>query len=331
MDLTLVFRLLLAVFGTSSWSASAGTCSGSSNDDSACDDSSMLQVPARGDVASAPKCTDADKKLYIFGYGSLMLQTSSMKTDCNITDLTPWSLGTLIAFFKGHANLRRCRLKQPVLIPVEASGISRGWYAHGLLQSQEIFNWSAARMRRQYLDIRPTYLGAVNKSGTRTTGVIYRVTEAELNATDKRETGSQGVQYTKAWLQPADIKVLGAHSVNLNCAKIRWYAMAWRDVKFPDAQFPIAQYYVDEFVGGALQVEQENNVPGFALSSVMMTSAWSTHWINDRIVAYRAYEMNHLATNITRVLLRATQEPRSPLTMEQFQHIKLVGAPGTQT
>jgi len=302
----------------------------------------LLQVPVSRHGQSKPfgrlpgpgcerKCAAEDKKLYIFGYGSLMMRTSAIKTNCNITDITPYTLQSLLDSFKNDPEVRRCVALQPKFTPVEAAGISRGWYAPGYLQSQEILNWSTNQMTGQFLDIAPTYLGAVNQSGASSTCVIYPVTEAELNATDQRETGAQGVHYTKEWLAPGDVTVLaGAGSVNLTCAKIRWYAMAQEDIKIPSAQFPVTQYYVDLFVGGALELEQEYNISDFALRSVMLTSAWSTHWINDRIVAYRPYEKNYLATQITRVLLKATQVPGSPLTMDQLQHIKLVGAPGMQ-
>lgn len=275
------------------------------------------------DTSSRTHCQSVDT--YMFGYGSLMYQTSVWKTNCHMQSATPQTLKGALGDFDMTTELRECLERQPALIPVRAKGIQRGWYARGRLISEQQFNATAADMALQMLDLAPTYLGATTGSGS-CTGVIYRVSPEELASTDARELGATGAGYIAGWLEHNDVQVLGgSDSPNLTCARVRWYQMQEGDVQRPSPQFPVVQSYVDLFIGGALDLEQRYNLSGFTLETILSTDGWSDHWINDRVPAYRPFDTNAGASKITQALLEAARTPGSQLTMQHIQGIRLPG------
>jgi len=275
------------------------------------------------DTGSRTSCQSFDT--YMFGYGSLMYQASVWKTNCHLQSATSQALKGALGNFGMTTELQECLERQPALIPVRAKGIQRGWYARGKLISEQQFNATAADMASQMLDIAPTYLGAIAGTGS-CTGVIYRISPEELESTDARELGATGAGYIAEWLEDNEIQVLGGNNVpNLTCARVRWYRMQDDDVLQPSAQFPLVQSYVDLFIGGALDLEQRYNLSGFTSEVIRSTEGWSDHWINDRSPAYRPFDTNAEAAQITRALLEAARTPGSQLTMQHIQGIRLPG------
>mmetsp|Transcript_8512 Transcript_8512/g.16081 ORF Transcript_8512/g.16081 Transcript_8512/m.16081 type:complete len:342 (-) Transcript_8512:176-1201(-) len=275
------------------------------------------------DTSNRTRCQSVDT--YMLGYGSLMNQASVWKTNCHMQSQTSQALKGALDNFDMSIELQECLERQPALIPVKVKGIHRGWYARGRLISEQDLNATAAEMALQMLDLAPTYLGATAGNGS-CTGVIYKVDAEELAATDARELGATGAGYSAEWLEHTDIQVLGgSNGPNLNCARVRWYRMQDDDVQIPSPQFPLVQSYVDLFVGGALDLEQRHNLSGFALETILSTDGWSDHWINDRSPAYRPFDTNAAASQITHALLEAAKTPGSRLTMQHIQGIRLPG------
>jgi len=260
---------------------------------------------------------------YVFGYGSLMNQASVLKTNCHLQSMTSQALKGALHQFDMSTELRRCLDSQPEMLPVRAKGIRRGWYARGKLLSEQLFDATPADMASQMLDLAPTYLGATVGPGN-CTGVIYKVSPEELASIDARELGTTGAEYIAEWLEHRNVQMLGGgDGPNLDCVRIRWYRIRDDAVQKPSQQFPLVQSYVDVFVGGALELEQRYNLSGFAQESILSTDGWSDHWINDRSPAYRPFDTNSQASQITRALLEAARTPGSPLTMHHIRGIRL--------
>lgn len=260
---------------------------------------------------------------YIFGYGSLMNKASVWKTNCHMQSMTPQALRGALGQFDMSTELRKCLDSQPVMLPVRAKGVRRGWYARGKLISEQLFNATPPDMASQMLDLAPTYLGATVGPGN-CTGVIYKVSPEELASSDARELGTTGAGYSAEWLEQGDMQMLGgSDGLNLDCVRVRWYRMRDDAVQSPSQQFPVVQSYVDIFVGGALELEQRYNLSGFTQESILSTDGWSKHWVNDRSPAYRPFDTNTQASQITRALLEAARTPGSPLTMQHIRGIRL--------
>jgi len=144
--------------------------------------------------------------------------------------------------------------------------------------------------------------------------VIYPVDADELAATDVREDG-----YDHLLVDISDITVLNSGVSLPPNAQVRWYASRPSSVYQPTTVAPIVQSYVDLVVGGALELEEGFGVPGFAESVIATTQGWSSHWVNDRITPYRAWDHDALAPAINRALVRASQREGTGLTLEMLQ------------
>lgn len=273
-------------------------------------------------TSSHAPCQSMDT--YVFGYGSLMNQASVWKTNCHLQSMTSQVVQGALGQFDTSTKLRKCLNSQPELLPVRAKGIRRGWYARGKLISEQLFNATPADMATQMLDLAPTYLGATIGPGN-CTGVIYKVSPEELASTDARELGASGAAgYTAEWLKQGELQILGgSDALNLDCTRVRWYRMRDDAVQRPSQQFPVVQSYVDIFVGGGLELEQRYNLPGFVRESILSTDGWSKHWVNDRSPAYRPFDTDTKASQITHALLEAARTRGSPLTMQHIRGIRL--------
>jgi hypothetical protein len=94
----------------------------------------------------------------------------------------------------------------------------------------------------------------------------------------------------------------------------------------PTAASPIVQSYVDLVVGGALELEKENNMSGFAVDVITSTDAWSKHWVNDRVYPRRPGIKNRLAYDITLTLEKAALKQGSKLKVSHLQSISFPDA-----
>ncbi|WP_298516755.1 gamma-glutamylcyclotransferase family protein [uncultured Kordia sp.] len=168
-----------------------------------------------------------------------------------------------------------------VAFPAIAFGFQRGWYA---------------RMPETLASISPTYLGCYPDRESHVNGVIYEVTDSELEATDGREKGytrkkvTHIEEYYKI-LEPGDTVWIYVNDFSGIVAPPSAY---------PSKDFPIVQSYVDICINGCLEIE--NSFPKakedhYTIDFIRSTIGWSECWANDRIYPRRPfiYEKNAFA------------------------------------
>jgi hypothetical protein len=172
--------------------------------------------------------------------------------------------------------------------PVRVKNYMRGWFA-----------------RTGGPGISCTYLGCIEKAGHHTNGVIYEVSDKELDATDEREVG-----YTKH-------KVDGERINHLSDFKIPKDAVVWIYLsdyeteweltsKIPSSDCPIVQSYVDICVNGCIEIEEKFPLAKealFAKNFIQSTQYWNNHWANDRIYPRRPFMYRKTAGKIDRLLV----------------------------
>ena len=272
---------------------------------------------------------------YIFGYGSLLSSASRIKSDCGLQglqeDQIEWFLTNFNvdnAFNKEKAKcIKEKQRKQ--YIPCKVHGYRRGWYARGTLPQSDV--------PQNDLFIRPTYLGIVKDVSYNATGVVYPVTETELNKTDEREKGGD---YVFSTLSKSDLTLYADFHIPDN-AKIRVYYS--NRTRGPTKVYPVVQSYVDVFSGGAIEIEENSHKAkehNFALSTCKQTYGWRGEWVNDRpYPRHRAKLSSMRAEQIDDLLYRCIQKnesivlyhgedtlenynPYSPLTSEVISNVK---------
>lgn len=282
-------------------------------------------------LACSLLATAGEDSYFILGYGSLMKEWSRIRTKCGMVSNSESALMGMDEFIDETTEAHTCveDAQSDKLIPVQLTGVRRGWYSRGKLQSASVdkvndsvkllYNWAT-----QKFDIAPTYLGAVEDKDSSCFATIYPVNADELNRSDERETMGT---YSPGWIDTANLKSLDANYTLPAGAKIRWYPMNESDAKEPNAQFPIVQSYVDIFIGGAYELEKKYNVPGFAKNVAATTYAWSSNWINDRKVPYRPFINDKLSFAVVKTLLEATQIDNSLLTIDHLAGVTFPAQP----
>ena len=151
--------------------------------------------------------------------------------------------------------------------PVNVKGIHRGWFDQTPGNS-----------------LSTTFLGAVSDPKFECNGVIFKVTQEELAAFDKRETG-----YTRKRIDQKDITMLDG--TNIPPAGDIWF-YASTEKRYASPKFPIVQSYVDICLNGCLELEAkypEAKKKKFAVKFIESTTDWSKYWVNDRIYPRRAF------------------------------------------
>jgi gamma-glutamylcyclotransferase (GGCT)/AIG2-like uncharacterized protein YtfP len=122
------------------------------------------------------------------------------------------------------------------VLPARARGFARGWWA-----------------RTGSIGFTTTFVGAIPGKSKSVNGVIYAVSEQELEATNKREQGYTATDIT------SDVEILSGGSTPKD--KVWIYVNDFKNEKerqksLPTPQFPIVQSYVDICLTGCLQIEQ---------------------------------------------------------------------------
>ena len=131
-----------------------------------------------------------------------------------------------------------------------------------------------------------TYLGAIEKPGATTNGVIYHVNDFEK--TKERETG-----YT-ATAVPADkIEMLDGSGPWDQAKVVYIFISNPADISKtgePTAGVPMVQSYVDVCINGCLEVEaQYSSAHGFAQEFIRTATGWNAYYVNDRIYPRRPF------------------------------------------
>ena len=214
---------------------------------------------------------------YIFGYGSLLSSSSRIISSCGLRgqseDYIEWAISNLNVdtIFKQEKAICIQEKQAKEFIPAEIRGYRRGWYSKGKLPQDD--------MPENSLFIRPTYLGLLKDNRYNTTGLLYSVSAEDLISTDERE---KGAGYLYETLSKDDLKVFSNANIPDN-ANIRVYVSAPDHIDSPTKRFPIVQSYVDVFLGGAIEIEENNpELRNFSLNTCKQTYGWNGGWVNDR-------------------------------------------------
>ncbi len=170
--------------------------------------------------------------------------------------------------------------------PVIVEGVARGWWGTG---AQVGFS--------------TCFLSAIIDPKGRCNGVVYPVTTAELEQTDRREWF-----YERTALDTHAITFLDGRRSPPEDAKIWVYALKegspTQDHR-PSAKFPIVQSYVDVCLNGCFEMETLYPLAkeaDYARMFVQETRDWGTYWINDRIYPRRSFNMTPRASQIDALL-----------------------------
>lgn len=115
-------------------------------------------------------------------------------------------------------------------------------------------------------------------------GVLFPVVGGDIAAYDKREEG-----YARIEIPRSNIEALSWQGLP-NEGRI-WVYVPVRSgnepgvgLPIPNGRYPLLQSYIDVVVEGALEYGEE-----YARELIATTKGWSTHWLNDRILARRPW------------------------------------------
>ena len=128
-----------------------------------------------------------------------------------------------------------------------------------------------------------TFLTLIEKNGAKVNGVYYAVTLEDIIKTDQREKS-----YCRIKVNSNDLDFYG-RKVKLENTNFWVYAANVDRLQKPTATHPIVQSYVDIFLNGCFQIQEEFKLESFAKDCVETTKEWSEHWVNDRIHPRRPF------------------------------------------
>jgi len=109
------------------------------------------------------------------------------------------------------------------------------------------------------------------------------VTLEDIIKTDQREKS-----YCRIKVNSNDLDFYG-RKVKLENTNFWVYAANVERLQKPTATHPIVQSYVDIFLNGCFQIQEEFKLESFAKDCVETTKEWSEHWVNDRIHPRRPF------------------------------------------
>jgi gamma-glutamylcyclotransferase (GGCT)/AIG2-like uncharacterized protein YtfP len=155
------------------------------------------------------------------------------------------------------------------VLPARVRGFARGWWA-----------------RTGAIGFSTTFVGVIREKSSSVNGVIYAVSEKELQATNQREQGYTPTDITR------DLEILSGGPVPKG--KVWMYVNDFKEGErekcLPTPQFPIVQSYVDICLTGCLQIEEGFPDAGdFAREFIVSTQEWSKYWENDRVNPRRPF------------------------------------------
>jgi len=171
-------------------------------------------------------------------------------------------------------------------IPVIIDGYQRVWNAQG-----------------HNVGFGTTYLGVEKSENASFNGVVFPLPPTEANKNSSSLIRSYDLReewYCRHRLPMDKIKMLDGHSpppgeywiyVNKPEYTIR-----------PNKEYPIVQSYVDIFLAGCLEIEENFNLPGYTKACVKSTIGWNKYWVNDRLFPRRARMYQPRAVQIDTIL-----------------------------
>jgi len=165
--------------------------------------------------------------------------------------------------------------------PANVAGIKRGWF-------DQVGGVSLSC----------TYLGAVRDPNFNCNGVIFQVSQQQLDAFDQRETG-----YNRERIDQKDITMLNG-SQSAPDGDVWFYANKTK--RYASQECPIVQSYVDICLNGCLELEATYPMAkqaAFAETFLKTCSDWTKYWVNDRIYPRRAFIYVPNASKIDQLIL----------------------------
>jgi hypothetical protein len=164
-------------------------------------------------------------------------------------------------------------------LPVVVTGYQRGWFQSGLP-----IGYSAT-----FLGVKPDPKSSFN-------GVMFLVPSDEAMANyDARES-----HYCRVTVPAANITLLNGQP--LPKAQFWIYMTQDSQIAPPSAKYPIVQSYVDIFLGGCFEIQQQYNLPNYASQCIDTTVDWGLPWMNDRVFPRRAFAEQPMARKIDQLL-----------------------------
>jgi len=148
-----------------------------------------------------------------------------------------------------------------------------------------------------------TYLGAVPDPNSNCNGVIFKVSQQQLEAFDQREAG-----YKRERIDQKNITMLDG-SKSAPDGDIWFYASTSKH--FPSPEYPIVQSYVDICLNGCLEIEATYPLAKkaeFAETFLRTSTSWNKYWVNDRIYPRRAFIYVPNASKIDQLMKKVLGE-----------------------
>jgi hypothetical protein len=176
--------------------------------------------------------------------------------------------------------------------PVIVADVARGWWSYG-----------------RPIGFSTCFLGAANLAGARCNGVIYSVSDSELEETDRREA-----IYKRAAINPEQLTFLDGRKTLAHDATVWFYALPdglTTSAEKPSARYPIVQSYLDLCLNGCLEIEALYPLAeeaGFTRMFINETRDWSPFWVNDRSYPRRPFATISRAGLIDTLLNEALPE-----------------------
>lgn len=178
--------------------------------------------------------------------------------------------------------------------PIYITGFNRGWIKHGTP-----------------IGFSTTYLAVVSQPTSKINAVYFRLNDSkDVGKYDQREDS-----YCRVAVSPKQIKTTFHEALPQG----QYWIYITNDGKkdHPSSQYPIVQSYVDIFLSGCFELEEKYHLRGFARDCIKMTSAWSDHWVNDRVHPRTAFDNDPYVQKIDPLI--ATELPH------YFNQIKIEG------
>jgi hypothetical protein len=194
--------------------------------------------------------------------------------------------------------------------PVNVAGIERGWFD-----------------QTGGVSLSTTYLGAVPDPNSNCNGVIFQVSQQQIDEFDQRETG-----YKRERIDQKNISMLDG-SKSAPEGDIWFYAN--KEKRYASPEYPIVQSYVDICLNGCLEIEATYPLAKeaeFAETFLKTSTNWSKYWVNDRIYPRRAFIYVPNASKIDQLIQKVLgQDIFSSIEIEPASWERSASTPGPAT
>ena len=134
-----------------------------------------------------------------------------------------------------------------------------------------------------FYNLKTAFLSVKNSTDHKMNGVMMKLTKNDVLNLDKREIG-----YCRLSIERKNIEFLDQFNFSNQEVNVWIYVLNDQKTVKEDDSYYLAQSYIDEFLGGCLEVNDEFSLSDFADNCVKLTSDWDSKVIsNDRIYPRR--------------------------------------------